>query len=412
MAPQYAPSLRSRLPVVALLLETIFILFFAFYVEVQHIFSITFYAEFQDVHVMVFMGFGFLSTFLVRYGFSSTGFSLLVAALAVQWAIVFRVLLQLPYPGRITIERLVLAEMSAFSSLISMGVVIGKTNPVQLLLMSLMEVTGFILNEWLIQTLLKVKLKHIIMYLHIYGAFFGIMTSWTLYRKGIEPRHEKEKSDRKMTLFSFFGTLFLWIFWPSFNSAYLLNKDMDFAVPLNVICSTYLAMAVSAVTAIALSVLFNPRGKLNMRHVQNCILAGGVAVGGTMSTFPQPWVAMAVGLSAGIMSTLGHQYIKPLMEIVFKCHDTCSILSVHGLPGILGWFVRLFLQIANFDSTTIAVRFTVYHILILLITLASSLTMGVITGIILKWKLWRPPQDRKCFDDQAFWKFPHLAKHE
>ncbi|XP_062379005.1 rh blood group, D antigen isoform X2 [Sardina pilchardus] len=380
MAPQYAPSLRSRLPVVALLLETIFILFFAFYVEVQHIFSITFYAEFQDVHVMVFMGFGFLSTFLVRYGFSSTGFSLLVAALAVQWAIVFRVLLQLPYPGRITIERLVLAEMSAFSSLISMGVVIGKTNPVQLLLMSLMEVTGFILNEWLIQTLLKVKLKHIIMYLHIYGAFFGIMTSWTLYRKGIEPRHEKEKSDRKMTLFSFFGTLFLWIFWPSFNSAYLLNKDMDFAVPLNVICSTYLAMAVSAVTAIALSVLFNPRGKLNMRHVQNCILAGGVAVGGTMSTFPQPWVAMAVGLSAGIMSTLGHQYIKPLMEIVFKCHDTCSILSVHGLPGILGWFVRLFLQIANFDSTTIAVRFTVYHILILLITLASSLTMGVITG--------------------------------
>lgn len=41
---------------------------------------------------------------------------------------------------------------------------------------------------------------------------------------------------------------------------------------------------------------------------------------------------------------------KPLMQIVFKCHDTCSILSVHGIPGILGWFVQLFLQLAKSES--------------------------------------------------------------
>lgn len=45
-------------------------------------------AEFQDVHVIVFLGFGFLNTFLVRYGFSSTGFNLLVVAMATQWALV------------------------------------------------------------------------------------------------------------------------------------------------------------------------------------------------------------------------------------------------------------------------------------------------------------------------------------
>ena len=27
----------------------------------------------------------------------------------------------------------------------------------------------------------------------------------------------------------------------------------------------------------------------------------------------------------------------------------------------------------------------------------------VLKGIILKWNFWRPPQDKKCFDDQAFW---------
>ncbi|XP_031435683.1 rh blood group, D antigen isoform X1 [Clupea harengus] len=408
MAPQYAPSLRSRLPPIAFLLETVFILFFVFYVDVSYVHSIRFYAEFQDVHVMVFMGFGFFSTFLVRYGFSSSGFSLLVAAMAVQWAIVVQTLLHLPYLGRmrLTIESLVFAEMSAASSLIAMGVVLGKTNPVHLLLMSLMEVAGFTLNHWLLQTLLKVKLQHSLMLLHIYGAFFGIMTSWTL-GKGIEPRHEKEKSDRKMALFSLFGTLFLWMLWPSFNSLFFST-----IAQINIICSTYLSMAVSAVTAIAISVLSNPRGKINMLHVQSGILAGGVAVGATMSTFPLPWVAMAVGLSAGIMSTLGSIYIKPLMQIVFKCHDTCSILSVYGIPGILGWFVRLFLQLANSDSTTVAVRFAAYHITILLITLASSVTLGVITGVILKLKIWRPPQDRKCYDDQAFWEFPHLAERK
>lgn len=55
------------------------------------------------------------------------------------------------------IASLVFAEMSAASSLIAMGVVIGKTNPVHLLLMSLMEVTGLILNNWLIYTLVKVN---------------------------------------------------------------------------------------------------------------------------------------------------------------------------------------------------------------------------------------------------------------
>ena len=43
-------------------------------------------AVFQDVHVMIFIGFGFLMTFLRRYGFSSVGLNMLVAAVAIQWS--------------------------------------------------------------------------------------------------------------------------------------------------------------------------------------------------------------------------------------------------------------------------------------------------------------------------------------
>lgn len=51
-----------------------------FYVIVFMCFTV-----FQDVHVMIFVGFGFLMTFLRRYGYSSIGFNLLLAALVLQW---------------------------------------------------------------------------------------------------------------------------------------------------------------------------------------------------------------------------------------------------------------------------------------------------------------------------------------
>lgn len=47
---------------------------------------IFFCAVFQDVHVMIFVGFGFLMTFLRRYGFGSIAFNLLLASFAIQWS--------------------------------------------------------------------------------------------------------------------------------------------------------------------------------------------------------------------------------------------------------------------------------------------------------------------------------------
>lgn len=50
---------------------------------------------FQDVHVMIFIGFGFLMTFLRKYGFSAVGFNFLLAAAIVQWALICNGALQL-----------------------------------------------------------------------------------------------------------------------------------------------------------------------------------------------------------------------------------------------------------------------------------------------------------------------------
>ncbi|XP_045919016.1 rh blood group, D antigen [Micropterus dolomieu] len=413
MGPQYAPSLRSRLTPLLLFLQIGFIAIYAFYIEIESNVKVdgitfsSFYPEFQDVNVMVIVGFGFLGTFLVRYGFSGSGFNLLVAVIATQWAIILNGIESWYHRGKIPINlrSLVVAEMCTASALISIGAVMGKTNPVHLILIALLEVSGFVLNEWLLQTLLKVQPLNGIMLLHIFGAFFGLMLTWVLHRKGSEQRFEKEKFDSKTGLFSTLGTVFLWMFWPSFNSVLVDNRTPG--TKLAAICSTYLALAVSAVTAAAVSVLSSPKGKLHPIHMQSCMLAGGVAVGVSMSAVHQPWEAMTIGFTAAVVSTIGFRYLKIHMLFAFQCHDTCAILSTHGLPGLLGWLAHLLIQIK--DDHTTAIRFAVFHIYTLLITITLSLSMGIITGVILKWKFWRPPQDKKCFDDQAFWEFPHQA---
>ena len=50
---------------------------------------------FQDVHVMMFIGFGFLMTFLKRYGYGSTGFNFLIAAFVLEWSTLMRGFLEL-----------------------------------------------------------------------------------------------------------------------------------------------------------------------------------------------------------------------------------------------------------------------------------------------------------------------------
>lgn len=55
-------------------------------VEIRNCPCFVTFAVFQDVHIMVFIGFGFLAAFLRRYGFSSIGLNFLLAAITIQWA--------------------------------------------------------------------------------------------------------------------------------------------------------------------------------------------------------------------------------------------------------------------------------------------------------------------------------------
>eukprot|EP01006_Ploeotia_vitrea_P036035 TRINITY_DN65959_c5_g2_i1.p3 TRINITY_DN65959_c5_g2~~TRINITY_DN65959_c5_g2_i1.p3 ORF type:complete len:158 (-),score=83.23 TRINITY_DN65959_c5_g2_i1:125-571(-) len=46
-----------------------------------------YYSFFRDVSIMIFFGFGYLMTFLRRYGFSAVGYTLMASVIVVQWSV-------------------------------------------------------------------------------------------------------------------------------------------------------------------------------------------------------------------------------------------------------------------------------------------------------------------------------------
>uniref|UniRef100_A0A8C5KKJ4 Ammonium transporter Rh type C n=1 Tax=Jaculus jaculus TaxID=51337 RepID=A0A8C5KKJ4_JACJA len=99
------------------------------------------YPSFQDVHAMVFVGFGFLMTFLQRYGFGAVGFNFLLAAFGIQWALLMQGWLH-HFEGKhiyLGIEGLINADFCVASSCVAFGAVLGKVSPVQLLIMTFFQ---------------------------------------------------------------------------------------------------------------------------------------------------------------------------------------------------------------------------------------------------------------------------------
>ena len=99
------------------------------------------YPMFQDVHVMIFVGFGFLMTFLRTYSFSAVGLNFLLAALALQWSIftnrLFHVLVEPELSGgnhsvafgdtiHIDVETLIAGDFAAGAVLITFGALLCK----------------------------------------------------------------------------------------------------------------------------------------------------------------------------------------------------------------------------------------------------------------------------------------------
>ncbi|KFQ40499.1 Ammonium transporter Rh type A, partial [Mesitornis unicolor] len=362
---------------------------------------------FQDVHVMIFVGFGFLMTFLKKYGFSSVGINMLIAAFGLQWGTLMQGFWHMT-EGKIHagIKSMINADFSTATALISFGAVLGKTSPVQMLILTILEITIFACNEHLVTEILKATDVGASMTIHAFGAYFGLAVTLVLYRPGLKNKHENEESTYHSDMFAMIGTLFLWLFWPSFNSAIASEPSRKEAI-----INTYYSLAASAVVTFAISSLMDERGKFNMVHIQNATLAGGVAVG-TCADLPiRPFAAMLIGSIAGAISVLGFHFLTPLLASKLKIQDTCGVHNLHGLPGILGGIAGIIVTATEVGQ---GFPFTPgMQAAALGSTIGIALVGGALTGGILKLPFLGQASDQNCFDDSVYWEVPEDEKlHE
>ncbi|XP_031234897.1 blood group Rh(D) polypeptide isoform X3 [Mastomys coucha] len=223
-------------------------------------------------------------------------------------------------------------------------------------------------------------------------------------RVGENAQTEKAQMATSSSLFAMLGTLFLWIFWPSINSALLEGTKKR-----NAVFNTYYALAVSTVTATSMSALSHPQGKINMVHIHNAVLAGGVAVGAPGCLISSPWIAMVLGLTAGLISIWGAKCPRACLNHMLQ--NPSGIHYTFGLPGLLGALTYYLLQIVTEPrySELWIIAQTVTDIGALSFAVAMGMVTGLLTGCLLSVKVWRAPHAAKYFDDQTFWEFPHLA---
>jgi ammonium transporter Rh len=134
-------------------------------------------------------------------------------------------------------------------------------------------------------------------------------------------------------------------------------------------------ISISGATLVTFAVSIAFDGKLDLVHIQNSTLAGGVAMGAVPHLRLGPGAALLVGCFAGALSTCGYSKVSPWLEVHAGIRDTCGVNNLHGMPGILGGIVGV-ITLAGLNGLTAALG----EFFGLLVTLAISIGGGLLCG--------------------------------
>lgn len=239
----------------------------------------------------------------------------------------------------VDIPALILGDFGAAVVLVSFGAILGKCNLVQLWLFGTMEVIFYTMNEALCLGLLGGCDMGGCIVVHTFGAYFGL-AACAFFQKAdacADSKKENSKAAGSYTsqIVGMVGTLFLFIYWPSYNCALAQQYQMH-----RVIFNTMMAITGSVISCAAVCRLHT--GRINMEVLMNATLAGGVAIGSSSSLIVGPAAAMTIGVIAGIVSALGFLHLHHILSSKCGLFDTCGVHNLHGMPGVVGGISGIF----------------------------------------------------------------------
>jgi len=363
------------------------------------------YLFYLDVTVMMIVGFGFLMAFLSKYPLGAVGYTFLITAMIIPWGILtgraFYSMCNNPigsgsYPDarvwnviHVDTNALLNGNFAAATILISFGAVIGKISPSQLAVMAIIECVCLHFNKEVVNLhFIGVLDMGGTVLIHLFGAYFGLSVSYVL---GPPKSTDDAKTTHVSDLFSLIGTVFLWIFWPSFNGA-----TAGFSTGHNsqtfTTANTVLALCGSCMWTFIMSRVYN-KGGISAADIQNATLAGGVAVGAASNMAITPVGALLVGAGAGIISTTGFNRIQAKVEEM-GVHDSCGVHNLHGMPALFGGMVVAVVVIGQPHSQPFR------QVMGVVATFFCAIITGTLTGFIIKHTSAAPLMP---FRDAAYW---------
>ncbi len=323
----------------------------------------------RSIHIMamLLLGFGFLMVFVKKYGRSALTATFLLVSVALPMYLAIKSMGI--FETKPEMEQFILAEFGAASLLIAAGAVLGRIKMHQYILLGLLFIPFYIINELVVvgdyfNFIGAIADTGGSIVIHAFGALFGISAAVSLTTQ--KDREVSIESDAVSDKFSLLGSMVLWVFWPSFCAALVPVE----AVPASVV-NVFMALSGSTIATYIASVSI--RGKISAADIANAALAGGVAIGATFNHATH-LEAIIIGLLAGAISTVGFAIFQEKQENFHKIVDTCGVSNLHGIPGIFGGLAAIFV-VHNLDIKA--------QLLGIVITVGIAVFSGLLSGKII-----------------------------
>ncbi|KZS02985.1 Uncharacterized protein APZ42_034406 [Daphnia magna] len=403
---------------------------------------------FQDVHLMMFIGFGYLLMLMKNSDRRSITLYFLVVAISLQWGTLcygfFRTVKGKIY---LDIDSLLNADFACAGVLISCAAVSEFVTPLQLMFMALLEIAFSSTNKWVGSVVFQASDVGSSMFIHAFGAYFGLAVSFVLYRRTAYcvNRQSSRKNEANDPIRSTFSASIVCKQTNHKNrNDVLVDLVAQFQrLPCKRGCGTVPCHHQHILFIIGQLRdglrRFVSRCQLLHDVFQNSTLVGGVVIGTSADMMVNIWGAMIIGGLAGAGSVFIDRFsAKHIVDRVSGIRDAWRVNTLHGMPGILAGLVgavvsaaatkedygfrflyRQFPARSPLNSSSEFLRIEYYNLRIdpgiertasqqagyqiaaLVVTLAIAIVGGLGTGMVLLLPFFRQPVPSEENDSQS-----------
>ena len=376
----------------------------------------TYYGLFRDINIMAFVGFGMLHTLTQGNTWTSIAFDILSIVLSFQISLFFNLIFENAFKeswnnGVLNFDTFIKAIFNSCAILVSLGAVHGKISHIQYLVLIISETILSSLNLKLCDVKLKIIDTGGGLYIHTFGALFGIAIYIVLFRSKkkrarLSAYNRANITNNLSNITCFVGVLFILNYLPSFNSGLALSDDGRYRAAIN----TYFSIIGSIVMSFIITgFIYN--GKFIYEYILFGSFSGGIIISTCCSVCLDHWAALLIGMLCGLICIILFKYLNELF-LQLGYYDIYNIIIVHGIPGILGAFISS-MFISDLDHRVD----NYYNILLkdmertnraqagiqiaaIFITCAISFVGGITVGFLIK--VSRCGKIKEYFDDNEF----------